>query len=190
MVRTDIRLPNRRIIWIRRRGAEIKRYVLTIRSSWWSSSGVEIFREPPRFLWCGRPKILLMHPWDTPASWLLLANNCYLLTTWQFTAVFALANFVAWSPLRLKNINILYRNTTLHKSIKVVMARQTSLQLTTPELTFFSFSCVPAVPRQYWLCVAIQFGYVMDRWNQKYFIPQLNIRAEALNTHQMQANTI
>ena len=33
MVRTDIRLPNRRIICIRRRGAEMKRSVLTIRSS-------------------------------------------------------------------------------------------------------------------------------------------------------------
>ena len=50
MVRTDIRLPNRRIICIRRRGAEIKRFVLTIRSSWRSSRGVEIFIEPPRFL--------------------------------------------------------------------------------------------------------------------------------------------
>ena len=72
MVPTDIRLPNRRIICVRRRGAEMKRFILTIRSSWWSSCGVEIFIEPPRFLWCGRPisrlrlKILLMHPWDTP----------------------------------------------------------------------------------------------------------------------------
>lgn len=33
MVRTDIRLRNRRIICIRRRGAEMKRFVLTIRSS-------------------------------------------------------------------------------------------------------------------------------------------------------------
>ena len=65
--------PNRRIICIRRWGAEMKRFVLTIRSSWRSSRGVEIFIEPPRFLWCGRPvsrlrhKILLMHPWDTPS---------------------------------------------------------------------------------------------------------------------------
>ena len=116
----------------------------TIRSSWWSSHGVEIFIEPPRFLWCGRPvsrlhrKILLMHPWDTPASWLLLAENCHLPTTWQFTAVFALANFVAWSPLKVqRNINSLYRNPTLHKNIKMVKARQTSLQVTTPKLTFF-----------------------------------------------------
>ena len=73
MVRTDICLPNRWIICIRRQGAEMKRFVLTIRSSWRSSCGVEIFIEPPRFLWCGRPvprlrrKILLMHPWDTPS---------------------------------------------------------------------------------------------------------------------------
>ena len=73
MIRTDIRLPNRRIICIRRRGAEMKRFVLTIRSSWRSNRGVEISIEPPRFLWCGRPvsrlrhKILLMHPWDTPS---------------------------------------------------------------------------------------------------------------------------
>ena len=33
MVRTDIHLQNRRIICIRRRGAEMKRFVLTIRSS-------------------------------------------------------------------------------------------------------------------------------------------------------------
>ena len=73
MVRTDIRLPNRRIICIRWRGAEMKLFVLTIRSSWRSSRGVEVFIEPPRFLWCGRPvsrlrrKILVMHHWDTPS---------------------------------------------------------------------------------------------------------------------------
>ena len=73
MVRTDIRLTNRRIICIRRWGAEMKRFVLTIWSSWRSFRGVEIFIEPPCFLWCGRPvyrlrrKILLMHPWDTPS---------------------------------------------------------------------------------------------------------------------------
>ena len=73
MVRTDIRLPNRRIICIRRRAVEMKRFVLTIRSSWRSSSGVEIFIEPPLFLWCGRSvsrlrrKILLVHSWDTPS---------------------------------------------------------------------------------------------------------------------------
>ena len=69
MVRTDIRLPNRQIICIRRRGAEMKRFVLTIRSSWRSSRAVEGIIKPPRFC-CGRPvsrlhrKILLMHPWD------------------------------------------------------------------------------------------------------------------------------
>ena len=66
MVRTDIRLPNRRIICIHRRGADMTRFVLTIRSSWRSSRGGEIF------LWCGRPvsrlrrrKILFMNPWET-----------------------------------------------------------------------------------------------------------------------------
>ena len=68
----------------------------------------------------------------TPASRLLLADNCQLPT------IVALANFVAWSPLKVhRNINSLYRNPTLQKSIKVVMARQTSLEVTTPELTFF-----------------------------------------------------
>ena len=47
-------------------------------------------------------------------------------------------NCVAWSTLKIQsNINSLYRNPTLHKSIKVVMTRQTLLQVTTPELTFF-----------------------------------------------------
>ena len=56
----------------------------------------------------------------------------------KFAAVFALANFVALSPLKVqRNIKSLYWDPTLHKSIKVVMARQTSLQVTTPELTFF-----------------------------------------------------
>ena len=45
MVPTDIRLPNRRIICIRRRGAEMKRFILTIRSSWRSSHSGEIFIE-------------------------------------------------------------------------------------------------------------------------------------------------
>ena len=73
MVRTDIRLPNRRIICIHRRGAEMKQFVLTIRSSWRSFRGVEIFIIPPRLLWCGWPvsrwhcKILLMEPWDAPS---------------------------------------------------------------------------------------------------------------------------
>ena len=48
------------------------------------------------------------------------------------------------------------------------MARQTSLLVTTPELTF-SFFWVSVVPRQYLLCLPIQFGYVMDLWNQQYF---------------------
>ena len=97
-----------------------------------------------------------------PVSWPLLAENCHLPLAWQFAAVFAVANFVVWSPLKVqRNINSLYRNP-LHKSIKVVMARQTSLQVTTKELTF-SFSWVSAVLRQYWMCLPIQFGNVMDR---------------------------
>ena len=65
---------------IRRRGAEMKRSVLTTRSSWRSSRGMEIFILPPRFLWYGRPvsqlrrQILLMHPWDTPC---ILATSCW-----------------------------------------------------------------------------------------------------------------
>ena len=130
MARIDIRLPSRWIICIRRRGAEMKRFVLTIRSSWRSSCGVEIFIEPPRFLWCGRPvprlrrKICLCILETPPTSWLFLAENCHLPTTWQFPR--------------------LYRNPSLHKSITVVMASQTSLRVTSPEPTFFillSLSC-------------------------------------------------
>ena len=82
LVRTYIPLPNWRIICIHRKGAKMKRFILTIRSSWRSSRGVEIFIQPPRFLWCGRPvsrlrrKILLMHPWDTPS---ILATSCWEL---------------------------------------------------------------------------------------------------------------
>ena len=82
MVRTDIRLPNRRIICISRQGAEMKLSVLTIRSSWWSSRGVKIPIVPPRFLWCGRPvsrlrrKILCMHHSDTAS---ILATFCWEL---------------------------------------------------------------------------------------------------------------
>ena len=54
----------------------------------------------------------------------------------------------------------------------------------------FSFSWVSAVPRQHWLCLAIQFRYVMDRWNQQYFVPQLNIRPETINTDQIHPNAI
>ena len=121
-----------------------------------------------------------------PASWLLLPENYHQLTTWQFAAVFALASFVAWSPFNVqRNINSLYRNPTLHKSIK---GRLHLDQVTTPELTFFYL--VSAVPRQYWLCLAIQFGYVMDRWNQQYFVPQLNKRPETINIGQIHANAI
>ena len=64
------------------------------------------------------------------------------------------------------------------------MARQTSLQVITPELTFFLLLSLSG------LCLAIQFGYVMDRWNQQYFIPQLNIQPETINTDQIDANAM
>ena len=176
MVRTDSRLPTRRIICIRRRGAEMKRFVLTIRGSWRSSRGGVIFIEPPRFLWVvGQSigcvaKFCLCILETPPASWLLLAENCHLPTTWKFTAVFAVANSVVLSPLKVqRNINSLYRNPTLHKSIKVVIAWQTSLQVTTPELTIFLLLTLRGP--QTMLCLAIQFVYVMDPWNQQYFVP-------------------
>ena len=129
----------------------------------------------------------LRHPQHPGYS---VTEDCHLPTTWQFDAVFAMANLVAWFPLKVqRNINSLYRNPTLHKSNKVVMARQTSLQVTTSELTFF-ISWVSVLPRQYWPCLAIQFVYVMDRWNQQYFVPQLNIRPETINTDQIHANAI
>ena len=92
---------------------------------------------PPQSLGCV-VKFCLCILETPPTSWLLLAENCHLPTTCKFAAVFALANFVAWSHCKVqRNINSLYRNPMLNKSIKVVMARQTSLQVTTPELTFF-----------------------------------------------------
>ena len=69
------------------------------------------------------------------------------------------------------------------------MARQTSLQAATRELTFFLLLSLSG-PRQYWLCLAIQFGYVMGRWNQQFSVPQLNIRPERIDTDQIHANTI
>ena len=66
------------------------------------------------------------------------------------------------------------------------MAWQASLQVTTLELTFFHVLSLRG-PQKYWLCLAIQFGYVMDQWNQQYFIPQLNIRPETTNTDQIHA---
>ena len=190
MVRTDIRLPNRTIICIHRRGAEMWSGSFwpfgavdgLPMMAWRFSSNLHVSSDVvgqslgcfAKFCLC----ILETHP----ASWLLIAENCHLPTNWQFAAVFALANFVAWSLLKVqRNINSLYRNPTLHKSIKVVMVKQTSLRVITPELTF-SFSWISAAPRQYWRCLAIQFGYIMDRWNQQYFVPQLNIRPETINT--------
>ena len=144
MVRTDIRLPNRRIICICSRGAEMKRLVLIfgavdgVSMAWRFSSNLHPSSDVvAQSLGCVENFYLSIHE-TPPQSWLLLAENCHLPTTWQFAAIFALANFVARSPLKVqRNINSLYRNPTLHKSIKVVMAEQTSLQVTTPELTFF-----------------------------------------------------
>ena len=95
-------------------------------------------------MWCDRPvswlcrKILLMHPWNTPS---ILATSRWELPSADNLTIrcsICSANFVASSPLKFqRNINSLYRNPTLHKSIKVVMARQTSLQMNTPELNFF-----------------------------------------------------
>ena len=98
-----------------------------------------------------------------PASWLLLAKNCHLQTTWQFAAVFVLANFVAWSPLKVqRNINNLYGNPTLPKSINMVMVRKTSLslQVTTSELTFF---LLLSLSRPKTVLTVVQFDYVMHR---------------------------
>ena len=160
----------------------------TISTSCWSKNAA-VSRAVCQSLGCVA-KFCLCILETPPASWLLLAESCHLPATGQFAAVFAMANFVAGSPLKVqRNINSLYRNPTLHKSIKVVMARQTSLQVTTPELTF-SFSWVSAIPRQYWLRLAIQFGCVMDRWYQQYFVPHLNIRPETINTYQIHANAI
>ena len=145
MFRSDICLPNRWIIYKRRRGAEMKRFILTIPSSWRSSRGVEIFIELPRFLWCGRlvsrlcRKIMLMHPWDTPS--ILVTSRWELPSADNLTirCSTCCGKFCGMIPLKVQwNINSLYRNPTLHNCIKVVMPRQTSLQVTTPKLTFFT----------------------------------------------------
>ena len=96
MDRTDIRLPNRRIICIRRRGAEMKPFVLTIRSSWRSSRGVEISIELPRFLWYGRPvswlrrKVLLMHPWVPPLPSILATSHWELPSANNMTIIWSI----------------------------------------------------------------------------------------------------
>ena len=193
MVRTDICLPNRRIICIHRRGAEMKQFVLTIQSSWRSSRGVEIRTLP--LMWSAGlsvavSKFCLCILETPPTSWLLIAENCHLPTTWQFAALFALANFVAWSPLKAQiNINSLCRNPTLHKSIKTVMARQTSLQVTTPELTFLILFSLSG-PQTILTVFGHSIWLLMDRWNQQYFVPQLNMRPETINTDQIHANDI
>ena len=159
MVRTDIRLPTWRIICIRRRGAEMKRFVLTIRSSWQSSPSVEIFIVPPRFLPGGWTvsrlcrKILLMHPWDAPR--ILATSRWELPSADNLTIPCSICSgkFVAWSSFKFqRNINSLYRNRRLHKGIKLVMAGRLHFKRLPPN-SFFSFSWVSAVPRQYWLCM-------------------------------------
>ena len=52
-------LPKCRIICILSRGADIKRFILTIRSKWQSSHGADIFVLLKRFLCSGRPCCLL-----------------------------------------------------------------------------------------------------------------------------------
>ena len=70
------------------------------------------------------------------------------------------------------------------------MARQTSLQVTIPELTFFLMLCLSGPQTILTEFGVIQFGYEMDRWNQQYFVPQLNIRPETINTDQIHANAV
>ena len=74
------------------------------------------------------PSILVTSRWELPS-----ADN---LTIRCSTCC---GKFCGMIPLKVQwNINSLYRNPTLHNCIKVVMPRQTSLQVTTPELTFFT----------------------------------------------------
>ena len=123
MVRTDIHLPNRRTICIRWRGAEMKRFVLTIWSSWRFSRGVEIFIEPPRFLWRGHSVASqnfayasLRHPQHSGYFSLRIIAICrqpdnslqYLF--WQ----------MLWHDSKVqRTINSLYRNPRLHIITKV-----------------------------------------------------------------------
>ena len=195
MVRTGIRLPNRRIICIRRRGAKTKQFILTIQSSWRSSRGVEIFIEPPRFLWCGRPVSFasqnfayasLRHPSILATSRLDLPSANKLTIRCSICC----GKFCGMIPFKSsKKYHGLYRNPTLHKRIKVVMARETSLQVTTPELTFFLLLSLSG-PQTIQTAFGPQFGYVMDRWNQNYFVLQLNILPETINADQIHTNAI
>ena len=88
-----------------------------------------------------------------------LAENCHLPTTWQFAAVFAVANFVVWSPFKVqRNINNL-------------------LQVTTPELTFFFFlslsgpaTILTVFSHSVWLCDGLVINSISLRnwiYNQK-----------------------
>ena len=98
MVRTDIRLPNRGIICIHRRGAEMKWFVLTI----WSNCGLPVAWRFSLNLHASSDvvgqslgcvaKFCLCILETPPASWPLLAENCHLPTTWKFASVFAVAN--------------------------------------------------------------------------------------------------
>ena len=151
---------------------------------------MEIFIEPPRFLCYGRPisrlrrKILLMHPWDKPS---IMATS-----RWDLPSAYNLTIrcFVAWSPLKVQiNINSRYRNPSPQKSIKVVMARQTLLQVTI--LNFFVFLLSLSGPQT----VLTVFRHLIWLRNGSmkstvFRISQLKIRPATLNTDQINANAI
>ena len=66
------------------------------------------------------------------------------------------------------------------------MVRQTSLQVTSPELTLF-FLLSLSGPRT----TLTVFGYsvsLRNGLNQQYFVPQVNIRPEIINTDHIHAN--
>ena len=143
-VRTDIRFPNERIICIRKPRSEMKQFILTIWSSWRSSCGMEIFI---------RTTLPMM--WSASLS-IASQNFAYaFLRHTQHPGYFSLRIAICWQPnnslqyllwqilwhdslQKFREISIVFTETPhCIKSIKVVMARQTSLQVTTPELTFF-----------------------------------------------------
>ena len=69
------------------------------------------------------------------------------------------------------------------------MARQTSLEVTTPELTFF-FSSVAVIPRQYWLCLAYSIWLRTGSMKSTVFRFANNIWPEMINTDQIHAYAI
>ena len=67
------------------------------------------------------------------------------------------------------------------------MARQTSFQVTTIEPTFFlllRFSGPQTI------LTVFGYSFWLREWNQQYFVPQLNIRPETINTDQIPTNAI